>query len=411
MLTALKVEKLTAAGRYRDGEVKGLYLQVSDGGTKSWLLRYEFGGRERWMGLGSADTFSLKAARERARAARQQIADGIDPITAKRVAKATATQALTFREAAEKYLNQHQIKWSNAKHRDQFLASLNKFAFPIIGALPVAVIDTAAVLRVLEQTVPAGNKPGLAAGCFWAVRPETAERVRGRIESTLDWCKVRGLRDGDNPARWRGHLREALPARRHRTQHHPALPYVELPKFIAGLGKTVAARALEFTILTAVRTSEAAGARWSEIDFEAATWTVPAERMKTRRTHIVPLSPQAVDLLRSLLVEEGNEHVFIGHRPGSALSNAAMGLLMRGMGVDATVHGFRSSFRVWAAERTNYPREVCEAALAHVVGNSVERAYQRSDLFSHRARLMAEWASYCYAPPSAGTVVPMRGAR
>ena len=385
MLSAKKVEKLKTAGRYRDSEVPGLYLQVSDGGTKSWLLRYELGGRERMLGLGSSRIFSLKEARARARTARQQIADGIDPIAAKRTAKATAAKALTFREAAERYLDQHEAKWESRKHADQFLASLRQYAFDHIGALPVDAIDTPLVLKVLE------------AGRFWTARPETANRVRGRIQNVLDWATVRGYRQGDNPARWRGHLDQVLPPRAKlaKVEHHPSMAYREVPAFMAQLAtlETVAARALEFTILTATRTGEAIGARWAEIDFETAAWTVPSERMKARREHIVPLSAQAVELLRSLYVEEGNPHVFIG-RAGSALTRTAMATMLRRMGCAATIHGFRSSFRVWCAEQTNYPREVAEAALAHVTGNSVERAYQRSSLFDHRRRLMADWGSY-----------------
>ena len=413
MLTAKKVEKLKIPGRYRDGLIPGLYLQVAEGGAKSWLLRYEVAGREHMLGLGSARTFTLKAARERARAARVQLADGIDPLVAKRAARATAAaeaaKAISFREVAEKYFDQHAAKWSNRKHRDQFLASLRDYAFPLIGALPVAALDTALVLKVLEQPVAASR--GNPAGAFWSVRPETASRVRSRIENVLDYATVRGHRQGDNPARWKGYLDQVLPTAR-RVKNLAALSYAELPAFMTTLAAVpgVPARALEFLILTAARAGEVVGARWSEIDLGAAIWTIPAERMKARREHRVPLSPRALDLLKGLYREDGNPFVFIGGRGG--LAETAMFHLLRRLGRgDITIHGFRSTFRVWAAERTSYPREVAEQSLAHSVGSAVERTYARTTLFDHRRRLMAEWSAYCYGPPVEGAVVPLRGTR
>jgi integrase len=412
----MRVSKLLRQpGRYHDA--LGLYLVVVNARNASWQFRYQRAGRERFMGLGPTHTVSLKVAREKAQAARLSLLDGVDPLEARQTAKAAAAaeaaKALTFRDAAAHYYEQHAAKWDNRKSAEQFVSSLRKYAFDLIGALPVAAIDTPLVLKVLEQPVEATL--GYDAGQLWATRPTTADRVRNRIESVLDWATVRGHRSGDNPARWRGHLDQVLPARRQlaRPEHHAAMPYAEVPAFMAELAthKSVAAVALRFLILTAARTGEVNGARWSEIDFETATWTVPAERMKARKEHKVPLSEQALELLRSVYAEAGNDYVFIGARAGAALSETAMATMLRRMGSKITVHGFRASFRSWAAERTAYPREVAEMALAHSIGDAVERAYQRSSLFDHRRRLMAEWSSYCLAPPVAGEVVRLRGAR
>ena len=407
MLTAKKIEKLKSAGRYRDGLVRGLYLQVGSNGAKSWLLRYELRGRERMLGLGSASTFTLKEARERAFAARRQLADGIDPVDAKAAAKAAFAKAMTFSEAADRYFTQHEGKWSNATHRAQFLDSMRKYAFPVIGSLPVAAVDTALVIKILEQDYKGKT--------FWNGAPETASRVRNRIESVLDWAAVRGYRTGDNPARWKGYLDQVLPGKRQlaRTEHHAAMAYGDVPAFMAELStrNSVAAAALRFLILTAARTAEVTGARWSEIDLDTAVWTIPAERMKARTEHRVPIAKEAVELLRSIYIEDDNPHVFIGSRAGTGLSALAMFKTLKRTGRTETVHGFRSSFRTWAAERTAYPREVCEQALAHTVGSAVERAYARTSLFDHRRRLMAEWAQFCCSPPATGEVVPLRGGR
>ena len=373
------------------------------------------------MGLGGLTTFGLAEARERARLLRQQIKDGIDPLAAKRAAKAerelAVAKALTFAQAAQAFYAQHEGQWRNRKHAAQFLSTLSTFAFPVIGNLSVAAIDTGLVLKVLEQKVNAER--GYPAGPLWQARPETASRLRGRIESVLGWATVRGYRQGDNPARWRGHLSEALPARsaNGKVEHHAALPYSELPAFMADLRKRegVAAQALEFTVLTAARTGEViGGAHWDEIDLKAGVWTVPAGRMKAGKEHRIPLSSRAVELLKDLFREDGNDFVFIGSQVGSGLSNMAMTTVLRRMGrVGITVHGFRSTFRDWAAERTNFPNHVVEQALAHMISDKVEAAYRRGDLFAKRAQLMAAWAKYCEAPASAdAAVVPMRrGAR
>jgi integrase len=409
MLTQRKVERLTEAGRYRDNLVAGLYLSVAEGGAKSWLLRYELHGREHMMGLGSAATFSLKEARERARSARQLLAGGIDPLARKRAAKAAAkaeaARHLTFSKAAIGYCAQHEVKWRNKAHRLQFMSSLRFHALQILGDLDVATIDTPDVLRVLDP--------------IWKTKSATAHRVRTRIEAVIDWAVVRGHRPpGTNPAKWKGHLDQVLPAARQvaPVRHFPALPYAELPKFIRELEQfdnNIGAAALRFTILTAARTGEVAGAKWDEIDFDAAVWAVPAERMKAKREHRVPLVPTVIELLRGLPREDGNPFIFIGAKKGAGLSKSPMPDTLRLMGRGAvTVHGFRSTFRDWAAEQTNYPREIAEHALAHSVGDATERAYRRGDALTKRRSLMEAWARYCMSPPvTAADVVPIRGQR
>jgi integrase len=405
-LTVKRVERLRQPGRYGDGQ--GLYLQVTNADNRSWVFRYERRGVERAMGLGPAHTLSLHEARERARKARLLLLDGVDPLAARgdeRRKRAEAAQKrLTFREAAQAYNDAHERKWTNAKHRAQFLSSLKAYAFPVLGNMPVAEIDTPAVLRAIEP--------------HWLTKTETLSRVRGRIEAVLDWAKVRGYRTGDNPATWKT-IGKALPARSEvaKVEHHPALPYLELPAFMAELRKRegVAASALEFLILTAARTGEVTGARWSEVDLDAKVWTVPAGRMKGGREHRVPLSGSADALLRALYREDANEHVFIGAQPGSGLSSQSMTQVLKRMGrTDVSVHGFRSSFRDWCGEQTNFPREVAEMALAHAVGDKTERAYQRGDLLKKRYALAEAWARYATSPPTerSGKVVPMRkGAR
>ena len=387
-LSALKVANITRPGRYGDGG--GLVLQVSRWSTKAWLFRFERNGRERQMGLGPMSTLSLAEARERARDCRKILLDGRDPIEvrdAERMQKRTETaRAVTFRECAERYIAAHEASWQNEKHRAQWKSTLVRYAFPVIGDLSVAAIDTALVVKIVEPV--------------WHTKPETAARVRGRIENVLDWATVRAFRTGDNPARWRGHLDKLLPApsKVRAVTHHAALPYAEIPAFMAELRtrEGISARALELTILTAVRTGEALGARWSEVDTEARVWTIPADRMKARKQHRVPLSERAVAILHALPQEgNGNGFVFIGARADRPLSNMAMLELMRGMRPGFVPHGFRSTFRDWAAETTNYQNHIVEAALAHVVGDKVEAAYRRGDLFEKRSRLMGDWARYC----------------
>lgn len=404
-LSAAQVAKEARPGRYGDGN--GLWLQVSQFGTKAWIFRFMLNGRARQMGLGSVETFSLKEARERARAARQLLADGVDPIEARNERKSTAradeAKRVTFADAAERYIKAHAPGWRSAKHADQWTATLDTYAKPIIGDLSVADVDTAHVMKVLEP--------------IWTEKPETASRVRGRMEAVLDWAKARHYRTGDNPARWKGHLDHLLPAKAKvaKVRHMPALPYADLPAFmerLAGMA-SISARALEFTILTAVRTNETIAAKWSEIDLVGKVWIIPAGRMKAGREHRVPLSDRALELLAAIPREEGNDHVFPGGRKGKGLSNMAMLELLRGLDGAAgiTVHGFRSTFRDWAAERTSFPREIAEAALAHTLKDKTEAAYLRSDALDKRRRLMAAWAKFCAERPAraADNVIAMQG--
>ena len=407
MLTAKKVERTTRSGRYPCGLVKGLLLQIAKGGAKSWVLRYELNGKEHWMGLGSASVFTLKQARERALEARRLLADGIDPLATKQAnkqsAKLAAARRLTFAEAAQQYFDQHESKWRNANHRDQFLSTLKAHVYPVLANMDVASIDTRDVLRALEP--------------IWKTKSVTADRTRSRVEQILDWCIVRGHRaPGTNPARWKGHLDQVLPAARQLAPivHHRAMHYREVPAFMAALRghDTVAARALEFLVLTAARSNEVLGAQWSEIDLADRAWTLPPSRMKTRRLHRVPLSAAAIELLRNL-PRDGGEFVFIGKRPGVPIHRMALTWLMKVLGGKSSVHGHRSTFRDFAGEATAFPHDVCEAALAHVRGDQSVQAYARGDLFLKRRKLMEAWAKYCISPPAkvGGDVVSLRGGR
>ena len=408
MLTQRRVERTREPGRYGCGLVRGLYLQISDAGAKSWVLRYERAGKERMMGLGSAAEFSLKQARERALDARRLLADGVDPLATKHASKQAAKLAeqrkLSFREAAQRYFDQHESKWRNPTHREAFLGTLGLHVFPVIGDMDVATIDTPDVLRALEP--------------IWKTKSITADRTRNRIEAVIDWAVVRGHRPaGTNPARWKGHLSEVLPAPRKiaPVEHHAAMPYAELPAFMKELRyeDDIGPRALEFLILTAARTGEIMGATWSEIDLGEATWIIPAERMKARREHRVPLSPAAIDLLKKLPREKGNPFVFIGRRPGTGLSHMALPWTMGRMGLKgaATVHGFRSTFSTWCHEQTAHSNHTIELSLAHNVGTEVERAYRRTDMIAKRRQLMEAWSRFCMAPPAkvGGDVVTLRG--
>ncbi|MHC2318377.1 integrase [Bradyrhizobium diazoefficiens] len=397
-----------------------MYLQVTEGGA-SWLLRYQRGDRERWMGLGPLGDFSLKEARARAKAKRQLLADGIDPLDQKKADKTAkalaAAKAITFEEAARQYFDQNSKKWRNTKHRAQFLSTLTQYAFPKIGGLAVADVDTGAVLRVLEQKH--ADYPDIN---LWEAIPETASRLRGRIEQVLDWARVRNYRDGENPARWEGHLEHSLLARSaiQRVKHHPALHRDDVPDFIKALRErnkgesSISALALEFTILTAARTGAVIGATRDEIDFKGRVWTVPPERAGAKiivnddeepKPRRIPLSDRAIEILKELPTEEGNPYLFIGVKPVSGLSNMAMAELMKDLafpsttpGRLATVHGFRSTFKDWVSETTNYPNHVSEAALWHAVADKVEAAYRRGDLFEKRIRLMNDWARFCGSP-------------
>ena len=389
-LTALKADKANQPGMYGDGG--GLYLRVTDHGAKNWVFRFMLNGRARWMGMGPLHTVSLAEARKRAGEHRLRRHDGIDPIEARRAerlqARLDAAKAVTFKECADAYIKAHSPGWRNGKHTAQWEATLATYAEPVIGKLSVQAIDTGLVFRVLEP--------------IWTTKPETAGRVRGRIETILDWAKVRGFRAGENPARWRGHLDKLLPARSkvRRVEHHAALPYTEAPGFLAALRHQggIAARALEFTILTAARTGEVIGARWSEVNVWDKAWTIPGTRMKAGREHRVPLSPRTLAILEEMQAHRHGDDgfVFPGGKPAKPLSNMAFLMLLRRMDRgDLTAHGFRSSFRDWATERTNFPAEVAEMALAHTVSDKTVAAYSRSDLFERRRRLMQQWATFC----------------
>jgi len=372
---------------YADGG--GLYLQITEGGA-SWVYRYMLNGRAREMGLGPLALFGLQEARAKAQDARRLRHEGVDPIEHRRTARAQqqldAAKAVTFQQCAERYIASHRAGWRHAKHVEQWESSLQRLAFPVIGALPVQAINTALVMNVIEA--------------IWDEKPETASRVRGRIESILDWAKARGYRTGENPARWKGHLKNLLPPRSkvRMVEHYAAMPYDQLPALMVELRVQdgIDARALEFTILTAARVSEAVGARWSEISGDV--WTIPAERMKGGKPHRVPLSRRAMDLLKAL--PRNGDLIFPGPKLGRALNINAPRKLLIDMGHSVTVHGFRSSFRDWVAERTSYPNHVAEAALAHAVADKVEKAYRRTDLFEKRRRLMADWAAWCSRPMS-----------
>lgn len=390
------IRALKRPGYHCDGG--GLYLQVTATGARSWIYRYANADRRHEMGLGPYPGVTLKAAREKAAELRVLRAAGKDPLDERRTMLASKRSSVTFREAAEAYIAAHAPSWRNAKHGDQWRNTLAAYAYPVLGDLSVAEIDTGLVLKVLEP--------------IWTVKTETAKRVRGRIECVLDWAAARKYRAGENPARWRGHLDKLLarPTKVRTVRHHAALPYAEIPAFMAALAAQdgIAPKALAFCILTATRTSEAVGARWAEID--GTTWTIPGDRMKSGREHRVPLAEAAqviVDDMRRLRGDR-DHFVFPGGRPGKPLSNMALLAVLRRMHrAEITVHGFRSAFRDWCGEQTNFPREVAEAALAHIVRDKTERAYARGDMLSKRAQLMEAWARFCLTPGSTGTVVPI----
>ncbi len=400
-LTALTVSRSKAQGYYADGG--GLYLQVAASGSRSWVYRFMLHGRAREMGLGPLPDTSLAEARENATQFRKLRREGIDPIEWRKAAKAQAmleaAKSITFDECASAYIKSHPASWRNAKHADQWRNTLATYASPIFGSLSVQGIDVGLVMRVLQP--------------IWSEKTETAARLRGRIENILDWATVRGYRKGENPARWRGHLEKLLPqqSKVSRVEHHAALPFAEIAAFMASLRSQegTAARALEFAILTAARTKEVLGARWGEVNIADAVWTIPAERMKGGREHRIPLSSACIAILEAMKSLRSGEFLFPGMRSGKPLSNMSMLMLLRRIGRgDLTTHGFRSSFRDWAAERTEFPTEVAEMALAHVVGSKVEAAYRRGDLFEKRRRLAETWAAYCSRPPVVATVVGLR---
>jgi integrase len=384
-LSARRVTTEVKTGRHSDGG--GLYLVVGPTGSRKWLFIYRSAGKQREMGLGAAvgaEAVSLAEARIRAAECRAVLARGADPIEVRREQKAQAPLRLvpTFGEFADRYIEAHRSSWRNEKHIGQWQTTLSTYAAPLRDK----VVD-----EVTREHVLAILKP------IWATKNETASRLRGRIEVILDAAKAEGLRQGENPAAWKGNLKHSLPKRQKLQRgHHPAMAYEKVPVFVQALRArdATAARALEFLILTAARSGEVLGARWGEIDLERGIWIVPTARMKAGREHRVPLSDRAKTILEAMAAVRAGDLVFPG-RGGRPMSNMAMEMLLRRMKEDeVTVHGFRSSFRDWAAEETPFPREIAEAALAHVVGDSTERAYRRGDALERRRELMQAWADY-----------------
>jgi integrase len=392
----MMVAKLTEPGRYADGH--GLYLQIRGDGekniAKSWVLKFMLRGVAREMGLGSVLTFTLAEARENAREAHKLLAKGVDPIEHRKqqvqAAALDRARAVTFRACAEAYINNHRAGWRSAKHASQWASTAATYIYPLVGDLPVASVDTALVLKILNP--------------IWTQKPETASRVRGRIEAVLDFATASGFRRGDNPARWNGLLSELLPKKTKvaRVRPMPSLPYGELPGFMATLRQQggTAALALEFLILCASRTGEVLGARWDEISFADRTWKVPGERMKSGREHEVPLSDRALEIIETMRGRD-KTFVFPHARSSRPLSDRVFLTLLGRLGHDGIVpHGFRSSFRTWCADRTAFPRDLCEAALAHVIGDAVEAAYNRTTMLDKRRKLMDAWTRYCAVVPT-----------
>ena len=394
-LTARKVET-AKPGKHGDGA--GLQLVVSATGARKWVLRFMRDGKAREMGLGSFPAVSLAEARDKALSERKLASNGLDPITERNRRAQMAAAVPTFGEVSDDYIAAHAANWRNAKHRDQWRMTMKTYAEPL-RAKPVDQVATADVLAVLKP--------------LWQEKPETASRLRGRIELVLDAARARGhIGEGlGNPARWRGHLDKLLPARSKLSRgHHAALDYSALPAFMSDLRgrRTVSSLCLEFTILTAARSGEALGARWSEIDEKAKVWTIPAERMKAAREHRVPLADRALAILAEMKLARVSDFVFPGRQGDSPLSVMALEMVLRRMGVDVTVHGFRSAFRDWAGNETHFARELAEHALAHALGDKSEQAYRRGDALEKRRPLMSAWAAYCELPEVAGNVIPLR---
>ena len=378
-LTARQVETMKTPGDHADGN--GLYMRVKPSGMKTWLFRYQVNGHRHAMGLGSTRLKSLAQAREKSYELALKISDGIDPIQERKVLERKTS--ITFMDAAARYIKVMSPSWKNVKHAQQWQNTLDKYCIPIAD-LPVDKIDSYLVMQCLEP--------------IWAVIPETASRIRGRMEKILDWSRVNGYREGENPARWTGHLDQSLPRKTKITtvKGHASMPYAELPQFwpVLNLLQGLGARALEFTILTACRTSEVLNAKWQEIDEPSQIWTIPAERMKAGKEHRVPLSNTALSLLNALKNQQRGDLIFPGQKRNHSLSNMTMLKVLQRLEHAYTPHGFRSTFRTWISEKTNHVHEVAEAALAHTIGDKVVSAYQRGDLFEKRRQLMMEWSNF-----------------
>ena len=390
-LSAVAVRNQSKPGLYGDGG--GLYLQVTPVGAKTWIFRFQMNHKRRDMGLGPVHTVGLAAARDEARKCRLLVRDGIDPIeqrkSIKLTARASEAKAMTFKQCAQAYIKAHEAGWKNDKHIAQWTSTLESYAYPTIGALPVAGIDTGLVMKCVEP--------------IWTTKTETASRVRGRIESILDWAAVHKYRLGENPARWKGHLDHLLPARAkvQKAGHHAALPYDQIGEFMKDLSQQDGngGRTLEFAVLTATRTNEVLGAVWDEVDLDKKLWTIPADRMKAGKEHRIPLSDSAIAILEKQKACKVGDYIFFGQIDKNPLSNMAMLMVLRRMKRnDLTAHGFRSTFRDWAAERTVYPAEVAEMAFAHTVSDKVEAAYRRGVPLEKRVRIMQDWADFCGVP-------------
>jgi integrase len=397
-LSAVKVTNLKQPGYYADGG--NLYLRVAPGGSKGWIFRFASAGRTRDAGLGSYPTVSIIRAREAARRCREMVAAGVDPIEARKrdrqAALVASAKTMTFEQCAKAFIASHSAAWRSVRQPRLWSATLADYVYPAVGTLPVSAIDTPLVRRVLEP--------------IWVKKPETASRVRARIERVLDWAKVHGYREGENPARWRGHLDNLLPNWRkvRAVQHHSAMPYREIPALMEKLraDPTAAARALELLVLTATRVSETLGARWDEINLNERIWIIAAARTKSGREHRIPLASRSVAVLEEMAKFRNNEFVFAGAREGRPVTRTVLLNLGKRLGLSVTNHGFRSSFRDWAGEQTNFPREVAELSLAHSIGDAVERAYARGDLLEKRRKLMEAWAAYCGRKPASADVLP-----